>query len=81
MSEQAGRLSRNDKVNKFLAFAEPAPSIDELIKHIPGLPNYLETPAYQTGRTSPTTVDNLLSLIQPWDGVRRSRVSIAARRA
>ena len=75
VSEKAGRLSRTDKVNRFLAYPEPAPTIDELIKHIPGLPNYLETPAYQSGRTSPTTVETLLSLIQPWDGVRRYQYS------
>jgi CubicO group peptidase (beta-lactamase class C family) len=75
ISEQAGRLSRTDKINRFLAYPEPAPTIDELIKHIPGLPNYLETAAYQSGRTSPTTVETLLSLIQPWDGVRRYQYS------
>ena len=75
VSEQAGRLLRSDKVNRFLAYPEPAPTIDELIKHIPGLPNYLDTPAYQNGRTSPTTVETLLSLIQPWDGVRRYQYS------
>ena len=75
ISEQAGRLSRSDKISRFLAFPEPAPTIDELIKHIPGLPNYLETPAFQNGRTSPTTVETLLSLIQPWDGVRRYQYS------
>jgi CubicO group peptidase (beta-lactamase class C family) len=74
-SERAGRLLRSDKVNRFLAYPEPAPTIDELIKHIPGLPNYLATPAFQTGRTSPTTVETLLSLIQPWDGVRRYQYS------
>src|SRR4051812_14337401 len=75
ISEQAGRLSRSDKINRFLAYPEPAPTIDDLIKHIPGLPNYLETPAFQNGRTSPTTVETLLSLIQPWDGVRRYQYS------
>ena len=75
ISEQAGRLSRTDKISRFLAYPEPAPTIDELIKHIPGLPNYLATPAYQNGRTSPTTVETLLSLIQPWDGVRRYQYS------
>jgi hypothetical protein len=35
-SEQAGRLLRSDKVNRFLAFPEPAPTVDELIKHSPG---------------------------------------------
>jgi CubicO group peptidase (beta-lactamase class C family) len=75
ISEQAGRLRRNDKINRFLAYPEPAPTIDELIKHVPGLPNYLATPAYQNGRTSPTTVETLLSLIQPWDGVRRYQYS------
>lgn len=74
-SEQAGRLLRSDKVNRFLAYPEPAPTLDELIKHIPGLPNYLATPAYQTGRTSPTTVETLLSLVQPWDGIRRYQYS------
>jgi CubicO group peptidase (beta-lactamase class C family) len=75
ISEQAGRLSRTDKINRFLSFPEPAPTLDELIKHVPGLPNYLETPAYDNGRTSPTTVEVLLSLIQPWDGVRRYQYS------
>jgi CubicO group peptidase (beta-lactamase class C family) len=46
-----------------------------MIKHIPGLANYLATPAYQSGRKSPTTVENLLSLIQPWDGIRRYEYS------
>lgn len=75
ISEQAGRLSRSDKISRFVAFAEPAPTIDELIKHVPGLSNYLDTPAYQSGRSSPTTVDTLLSLIKPWDGVRRYQYS------
>ena len=75
VSEKAGRLQRSDKINKYLAFPEPAPTIDELIKHVPGLPNYTDTPAYQSGRTSPTTVETLLSLIQPWDGVQRFQYS------
>jgi CubicO group peptidase (beta-lactamase class C family) len=75
ISEQAGRLSRTDKVNRFLAYPEPAPTLDELIKHIPGLPDYVATPAYLSGRTSPTTVATLLSLIQPWDAVRRYQYS------
>ena len=75
VSELAGRLQRSDKINRFLAYPEPAPTIDELIKHVPGLPNYTDTPAYQAGRISPTTVDTLVSLIQPWDGVRRYQYS------
>ena len=75
ISEQAGRLSRTDKIAKYLAYAEPAPTIDELLKHIPGLSNYTDTPAYQSGNTSPTTLENLLSLIQPWDGIRRYQYS------
>jgi CubicO group peptidase (beta-lactamase class C family) len=75
VNEQAGRLRRDDKINRFLTYPEPAPTIDELIKHVPGLPNYLNTSAYQNGRTSPTTVETLLSLIQPWDGVRRYQYS------
>jgi CubicO group peptidase (beta-lactamase class C family) len=75
ISEQAGRLSRTDKISRFLAFPEPAPTIDELIKHIPGLSNYTDTPAYQSGNTSPTTLESLLSLIQPWDGARRYQYS------
>ena len=75
ISEQAGRFSRNDKVGRFLAYPEPAPTIDELIKHVPGLPNYLDTPAFANGRTSATTVESLLSLIQPWDGIRRYQYS------
>ena len=54
-----------------IPFPEPAPTIDELIKHVPGLPDYLATAAYQSGRASPTTVQTLVSLVQPWDGVRR----------
>jgi CubicO group peptidase (beta-lactamase class C family) len=75
ISEQAGRLSRTDKIGRFLAYTEPAPTIDELIKHVPGLPNYLATPAFQSGRTAPTTVEFLLSLVQPWDGIRRYQYS------
>src|SRR5215207_8792881 len=75
VSEQAGRLLRSDKVNRFLAYAEPAPTIDELIKHVPGLPNFQTTAAYQNGYTSPTTLESLLSLIQPWDGIRRYQYS------
>ena len=77
VSEQAGRLSRTDKVSRFVAYPEPAPTIDELITHVPGLADYLATPAFQSGRTSPTTVATLLSLIQPWDGVRRYQYSNA----
>ena len=75
ISEQAGKLSRTDKIGRFLAYAEPAPTIDELIKHIPGLSNYTSTSAYQGGNTAPTTLENLLSLIQPWDGIRRNQYS------
>jgi CubicO group peptidase (beta-lactamase class C family) len=75
VSEQAGRLSRTDKISRFLSYPDPAPTIDELIKHIPGLPDYLATPAYQSGRTSPAAVETLLSLIQPWDGIRRYQYS------
>jgi D-alanyl-D-alanine carboxypeptidase len=74
ISEQAGRLSRTDKIGRFLPYAEPAPTIDELIKHIPGLVNYTSTPGY-AGNTAPTTLENLLSLIPPWDGVRRNQYS------
>lgn len=75
ISEKAGRLSRTDKINRFVSFPEPAPTIDELIKHIPGLPNYTDTAVYQINRTSPTTAEALLSLVQPWDGVRRYQYS------
>jgi D-alanyl-D-alanine carboxypeptidase len=75
VSEQAGRLSRTDKLGRFLAYAEPAPTLDELIKHIPGLSNFTDTPAYQSGKASPTTLESLLSLIQPWDGIRRNQYS------
>ena len=75
VSEQAGRLSRTDKISRFLIYAEPAPTVDDLIKHVPGLSNYTNTPAYASGNTSPTTLENLLSLIQPWDGVRRYQYS------
>src|SRR5688572_18690051 len=52
VSEQAGRLSRTDKLGRFRAYADPAPTLDELIKHIPGLSNYTDTPAYQSGKNS-----------------------------
>src|SRR5687767_4976511 len=74
ISERAGRLSRNDKLARFFAYAEPAPTLDELIKHIPGLSNYTSHPAY-AGNTAPTTLEHLLSLIPPWDGVRRNQYS------
>lgn len=74
-SEQAGRLGRSDKINQFVAYAEPAPTVDELIKHVPGLPNFQSTAAYQTGYTSLTTLESLVSLIQPWDGIRRYQYS------
>ena len=75
INEKAGRLNRNDKINRYVAFPEPAPTLDELIKHVPGLFNYLETSEYQIGRTSPTTVENILSLIKPWDGIPRFEYS------
>jgi CubicO group peptidase (beta-lactamase class C family) len=75
VSERAGRLNRTDKVGRFLTYGEPAPTLDELIKHIPGLSNYTDTPAYQSGKNSPTTLEALLSLVQPWDGVRRNQYS------
>ena len=74
VSEQAGRLSRTDKIGRFLTYGEPAPTLDELIKHIPGLSNYTSSAAY-SGNTAPTTLENLLSLIQPWDGIRRYQYS------
>jgi CubicO group peptidase (beta-lactamase class C family) len=75
VSEGAGRLSRTDKINRFLAYPEPAPTLDELIKHIPGLPNFQNTVAYQTGYTSVTTLESLLALMPPWDGIRRNQYS------
>lgn len=75
VSEGAGRLSRTDRINRWLEYPEPAPTIDELIKHIPGLPNFQLTAAYQTGYTSVTTVESLLSLMPPWDGIRRNQYS------
>jgi CubicO group peptidase (beta-lactamase class C family) len=75
VSELAGRLQRSDKVSRFLPYAEPAPTIDELAKHVPGLSNYAATPAYQVGYQTPTTLDTLLSLVQPWDGIRRYQYS------
>ena len=75
ISEQAGRLNRSDKINRFLPVPEPAPTVDELIKHVPGLNDYASKSAYAGDRTLPTTVETLLSLIQPWDGVRRYQYS------
>jgi CubicO group peptidase (beta-lactamase class C family) len=75
VSEKAGRLQRTDKINKYLSYPEPAPTIDELTKHVPGLPNYTDTPTYASGRTFPTTSETLLSLVKPWDGVKRYQYS------
>jgi D-alanyl-D-alanine carboxypeptidase len=75
ISEKAGRLSRSDKLSKFRAYPDPAPTLDELVKHIPGLSNYTDTLAWQTSRNSPTTVEFLLSLVQPWDGIKRYQYS------
>ena len=75
ISERAGRLDRTDKISKFRAYPDPAPTIDELIKHIPGLSNYTNTEAWALTRSSPTTVESLLSLVQPWDGVKRFQYS------
>ena len=75
VSELGGRLVRTDRIGRFLAYAEPSPTVDELIKHIPGLSNYTSTAAAQSGNTSPTTLESLLSLIQPWDGIRRYQYS------
>lgn len=75
ISEKAGRLSRTDKISKFRNYPEPAPTIDQLIKHVPGLSNYTDTLQWAQTRTSPTTVEFLLSLVQPWDGVKRYQYS------
>ena len=75
VSEQAGRLSRSDKIAKYFAYAEPAPTIDELLKHVPGLSNYTDTSTYQFGHQTPTTLETLMSLVQPWDGVKRYQYS------
>lgn len=75
ISEKAGRLSRHDKLSKFREYPDPAPTLDELVKHIPGLSNYTDTMAWQAFRNSPTTVEFLLSLVQPWDGVKRYQYS------
>jgi D-alanyl-D-alanine carboxypeptidase len=75
ISEQAGRLNRNDKIAKYFAYAEPAPTLDQLIKHIPGLFNYTDTWEYQAGKHIPTTLEGLLSLMKPWDGIHRNQYS------
>ena len=75
ISEKAGRLNRNDKVSEFRAYPEPAPTIDQLIKHVPGLTPYANHPAHPSLRTSPTTVDTILSMIPAWDGVQRNEYS------
>jgi CubicO group peptidase (beta-lactamase class C family) len=75
ISEQAGRLSRNDKLARFRPYPEPAPTLDELIKHIPGLSNYTDASVYQGAKNSPIALEALLSLIQPWDGIRRNQYS------
>jgi D-alanyl-D-alanine carboxypeptidase len=75
ISEQAGRLSRTETLSRFFAYAAPAPTLDELIKHIPGLSNYTNLPVYQSGKTTPISLESLLSLVQPWDGVKRNQYS------
>jgi CubicO group peptidase (beta-lactamase class C family) len=75
VSERAGRLDRTEKINAFVDFPEPAPTVDELIKHVPGLDDYVLTPEFQNQSNSPTTLDALLSLIRPWDGIRRYQYS------
>lgn len=75
ISELAGRLHRNDKLSQYRAYADPAPTVDELIKHVPGLSNYTDTPAYQNERHIPTSLEGLVSLIHPWDGIRRYQYS------
>jgi D-alanyl-D-alanine carboxypeptidase len=70
ISEKAGRVNRNDTIGQYLSYGGPAPTLDELIKHVPGLPNYSDYVAYAT-RSTPTSVENLLSFIPLWDGVKR----------
>lgn len=75
ISEKAGRLNRHDKISKFLSYPEPSPTIDELIKHIPGLFDYKDHASTPALKTAPTTVGALMSLVQPWDGVKRNQYS------
>jgi D-alanyl-D-alanine carboxypeptidase len=75
ISEKAGRLSRNDKLSTFREYPEPAPTLDELIKHVPGLSNYTNTLQWAQWRHDPTTPESLLSLVQPWDGIKRYQYS------
>jgi CubicO group peptidase (beta-lactamase class C family) len=56
-------------------YPEPAPTIDELIRHVPGLPDYTSSAAARSGSSAPITLENLLLLIQPWDGIRRNQYS------
>jgi CubicO group peptidase (beta-lactamase class C family) len=75
ISEKAGRLSRHDKISNFRNYPEPSPTIDELIKHIPGLFDYKDHALTPGLKTAPANVETLLSLVQPWDGVKRNQYS------
>lgn len=75
ISEKAGRLHRNDLVSKFRNYPAPSPTIDELIKHVPGLFDFKDHASAPSLKAAPTTVEFLLSLMQPWDGVKRYQYS------
>lgn len=75
ISEKAGKVHRDDSVSKFRNYPAPAPTIDELIKHVPGLFDFKDHAGAPAWKTAPTTVEFLLSLMQPWDGVKRYQYS------
>jgi CubicO group peptidase (beta-lactamase class C family) len=75
LSEKTGRVHRNDKISKYRNYPEPSPTIDELIRHAPGLSDYKDHVGAPAWKTAPTTVDILLSLVPPWDGVTRYQYS------
>jgi CubicO group peptidase (beta-lactamase class C family) len=77
MLEQQGRLRRTDSASVHLPGLNPRLTIDELIRHAPGLPNYLETSEYNQYRTLPVSAPELLTIVtrQPWDGVYRNTYS------
>lgn len=78
MLERSGRLRRTDRLSAVLpGQSEPSPSLEDLIRHVPGMPSFTDSAEYYLGGTSPISLTSLLALIPPWDGVRRMTYSNA----
>jgi len=77
MLEQQGRLRRLDSASLYLPGLNPRLTIDELVRHAPGLPNYVETSEYAQFRTIPISASELLNVVTrlPWDGLYRNSYS------